>query len=48
MAPPHTTEALADALHANCVTLPAGHSLMGEAPDEVLNQFQTFLAGSTP
>jgi pimeloyl-ACP methyl ester carboxylesterase len=47
MTPPKTAAALADALRANCVTLPAGHSLMGEAPDEVLNELRSFLARST-
>ena len=36
MAPPRQAAALATALHAEVITLPAGHALMAEAPDEVL------------
>jgi pimeloyl-ACP methyl ester carboxylesterase len=43
MTPASTSASLAQALHANSVTLPAGHSLMGEAPDAVLNDIQSFL-----
>ncbi|HET7796224.1 MAG TPA: alpha/beta hydrolase [Rhizobacter sp.] len=46
MTAPKGTAAVAAALHANCVTLPAGHSLMGEAPDGVLNEVQSFISGS--
>lgn len=48
MTPPKTTAGLASALRANCISLPAGHSLMGEAPDGVLNGIRSFLARSTP
>jgi pimeloyl-ACP methyl ester carboxylesterase len=48
MTSPKTTSTLASALKANCITLPAGHSLMGEAPDGVLNGIRSFLARSTP
>lgn len=43
MTPPKVTAALAQALKAQITTLPAGHSLMGEAPDGVLNALQQFL-----
>ena len=46
MTNPKTATELAEALNANCVTLPAGHSLMGEAPDGVLNGIRTFVSGS--
>jgi len=46
MTPPKAAAALATALGANCVTLPAGHSLMGELPDEVLNGVQSFISAS--
>ncbi|MFG5408466.1 alpha/beta hydrolase [Piscinibacter sakaiensis] len=36
MTPPSATAALAQALRADIVRLPAGHALMGEAPDGVL------------
>ena len=45
MTPPKTASVLAAALSADCVTLPAGHSLMGELPDEVLNGVQSFISG---
>lgn len=48
MTPPKSAKPLAGALNANCVTLPAGHSLMGEAPDGVLNEIRSFLARSNP
>ncbi len=48
MTPARSAAALMKALNANCITLPAGHSLMGEAPDEVLNGIRSFLARSTP
>lgn len=48
MTSPKTTSPLASALNANCITLPAGHSLMGEAPDGVLNGIRSFLARSAP
>ena len=37
MTSPKATRDIAAALRANIVTLPAGHSLMTEAPDGVLN-----------
>ncbi|MEO8152266.1 MAG: alpha/beta hydrolase [Rhizobacter sp.] len=46
MVSPKASAALANALNANCVTLPAGHSLMGEVPDAVLNGIRSFIAGS--
>jgi pimeloyl-ACP methyl ester carboxylesterase len=48
MTPPKSAKPLASALSANCVTLPAGHSLMGEAPDGVLNELRSFFARSSP
>jgi len=48
MTPAKTSTALASALHADNITLPAGHSLMGEAPEGVLNGIRSFLARSTP
>jgi pimeloyl-ACP methyl ester carboxylesterase len=46
MVAPKGAADLATALHADYVTLPAGHSLMGEAPDEVLNGIRSFIAGN--
>jgi pimeloyl-ACP methyl ester carboxylesterase len=43
---PKTTRAIAAALRAQVVTLPAGHSLMAEAPDAVLNALRTALTRS--
>jgi pimeloyl-ACP methyl ester carboxylesterase len=43
MTPPRSAEALATALAADKLLLPAGHSLMGEAPDGVLNGISSFL-----
>lgn len=43
MTPPKTADALGAALKADKVLLPAGHSLMGEAPDGVLNGIGSFL-----
>jgi pimeloyl-ACP methyl ester carboxylesterase len=43
MTPPRSAEALAAALKADKLLLPAGHSLMGEAPDGVLNGLSSFL-----
>ncbi len=40
------TAMLAQALHADTLTLAAGHSLMGETPDAVLNGILTHLARS--
>lgn len=48
MTPARTSAALASALRAESITLPAGHSLMGEAPDGVLNDIRSFLTRSTP
>jgi len=48
MTPPRTAAALTSALHADSITLPAGHSLMAEAPDGVLNGLRSFLARSAP
>jgi pimeloyl-ACP methyl ester carboxylesterase len=42
MTPPRSAAPLAAALEADIVTLPAGHSLMGEAPDAVLNAIRSF------
>ena len=44
MTTPKATREIADALHARVVTLPAGHSLMQELPDAVLNALQAALA----
>ncbi|MBX3624526.1 MAG: alpha/beta hydrolase [Rhizobacter sp.] len=44
MTPPKAAEALALALKADRLVLPAGHSLMGEAPDGVLNGISSFLS----
>jgi pimeloyl-ACP methyl ester carboxylesterase len=49
MTPPRAAEAFARQLQADTVVLPAGHSLMGEAPDGVLNAIRTFMSDrSTP
>lgn len=44
MTSPKATRDIAAALRANIVTLPAGHSLMTEAPDGVLNALRPALA----
>lgn len=44
MTTPKNTRAIAEALHAHIVTLPAGHTLMSEAPDGVLNALREALA----
>jgi pimeloyl-ACP methyl ester carboxylesterase len=44
MTPPKASQALAAALRAEVTTLPAGHSLMAEAPDGVLAALQATLA----
>lgn len=44
MTPPRAADTLASALRADTVLLPAGHSLMGEAPDGVLNGIGSFLS----
>ncbi len=44
MTPPKAAESLVAALQADKVLLPAGHSLMGEAPDGVLNGISSFLS----
>jgi pimeloyl-ACP methyl ester carboxylesterase len=44
MTPPRATDGLATALQCDKVILPAGHSLMGEAPDGVLNGISSFLS----
>lgn len=44
MTPPRAADALASALKADRLILPAGHSLMGEAPDGVLNGISSFLS----
>ena len=44
MTPPKAACALAQALRANVLTVPAGHALMQEAPDPVLNALRTALA----
>lgn len=43
MTPPSASTSLAKALNAQVVTLPVGHSLMGEDPDAVLDAIQSFL-----
>ncbi len=40
---PKAAAGLAQALQAGVVTIPAGHSLMAEAPDDVLNALKDFL-----
>lgn len=44
MTSPRSAEALAAALKADKLLLPAGHSLMGEAPDGVLNGISSFIS----
>ena len=44
MTTPKHTRDIAKALHAHIVTLPAGHTLMSEVPDEVLNALREALA----
>jgi pimeloyl-ACP methyl ester carboxylesterase len=44
MTPPKAADTLAAALKADRLVLPAGHSLMGEAPDGVLNGISSFLS----
>jgi pimeloyl-ACP methyl ester carboxylesterase len=44
MTMPRHTRDIAEALHAHTVTLPAGHSLMTEAPDGVLNALREALS----
>jgi pimeloyl-ACP methyl ester carboxylesterase len=46
MTSPKTTRDIASALRAQVVKLPAGHSLMAEAPDAVLNALRTALSRS--
>lgn len=48
MTPPRSATALAAALKADTLLLPAGHSLMSEVPDGVLNGIRTFLSRRTP
>lgn len=48
MTPSRSATPLATALKADIVTLPAGHSLMGEAPDGVLNALRTFMPDRSP
>ena len=48
MTSPKATRDIAAALRANIVTLPAGHSLMTEAPDGVLNAVRQALTGRPP
>jgi pimeloyl-ACP methyl ester carboxylesterase len=43
MTPPRAAQALAQALKAQVHTVAAGHTLMAEAPDAVLNAFRTAL-----
>lgn len=43
MTPPRAAAGLADALQARVVTLPAGHALMSEAPDGVLQALRSVL-----
>jgi pimeloyl-ACP methyl ester carboxylesterase len=43
MTPLKTAAALAAALHADCITLPAGHALMSEAPNGVLQGIRSLL-----
>ena len=44
MTPPEATREIAAVLRANVITLPAGHSLMSEAPDAVLLALRRALA----
>ena len=44
MTTPKNTRDIAAALHAHIVTLPAGHTLMTEVPDGVLNALREALA----
>jgi pimeloyl-ACP methyl ester carboxylesterase len=48
MTPPKASATLAQALHAKVLQLPAGHSLMGEVPDAVLNAIQAFISEEAP
>ncbi|KQU64446.1 MULTISPECIES: alpha/beta fold hydrolase [unclassified Rhizobacter] len=48
MTPPKASATLAQALHAKVLQLPAGHSLMGEVPDAVLNAIQAFIPEEAP
>lgn len=48
MTPPKAAESLRNTLSATSVTCPAGHSLMAEAPQDVLNAIQAFLAETLP
>ena len=47
MTPPAAATALAQALKANTVLLPCGHTLMGEEPDGVLNAISRHLPQAT-
>lgn len=48
MTPPKATAALAAALKATVVTVPAGHSMMQEAPDPVLRALQGLAPAQAP
>ncbi len=48
MTPPAATAALAAALRATTQRLPAGHALMGECPDGVLDAIRQVVAAATP
>ncbi|MFT3665348.1 alpha/beta fold hydrolase [Piscinibacter sp.] len=48
MTPPKAARAIATALRADSVTLPAGHSLMTEAPDGVLNALRRAFQPAAP
>jgi pimeloyl-ACP methyl ester carboxylesterase len=45
MTPPRTAQALAERLRAPVIHVPAGHALMAEAPDAVLNALREALDG---
>jgi pimeloyl-ACP methyl ester carboxylesterase len=46
MTTPKSTREIAAALKARVVSLPAGHSLMAEAPDGVLNALRQALSAA--
>jgi len=48
MTTPRNAKTLADALRAQILTVPAGHHLMGEAPEAVLNALRAALAAEEP
>lgn len=48
MTSPKATAELRERLHATVAWIEAGHSLMAEAPDDVLNALKAFLSSRTP